>query len=168
MDLHPSGEAVSYPHGEEALQYRLEPCGPWSILRDTRTGRHQTPSSSSVVVMTESVDQRKLGWEAGKLASVRHAEGQINALAAQQIVLAVGERCHPMKEQPRRSTPHHDIAMLQPKAAACPSAPVRLTGRSRATPATPRRGAAEIALVPVLMQGHPRAGLVAIDQASIR
>ena len=49
-------------------------------------------------------------------ASARFAERQVDALAAQQGVLAVGERRDAVKDQPRRAAPDRDIAMLQPEA----------------------------------------------------
>ena len=54
----------------------------------------------------------------------RLAKGQVDALAAHQGVLAVGKRGDAVEEQPRRSAPYHDIAMLQPVAA-------RFVGRAR-------------------------------------
>jgi len=43
--------------------------------------------------------------------SSRLPKGQVDALAAESCVLAVGERRDTVKEQPRRPAPHHDIAM---------------------------------------------------------
>src|SRR5687768_16324435 len=45
-------------------------------------------------------------------ASPRLAKSQVDALAAQQRVHAVGERGDAVKEQPRRPAPHHDVAVL--------------------------------------------------------
>ena len=59
--------------------------------------------------------ERELRWES---KSARLAERQVDALAAHQRVLAVGERRDAVKEQPRRPAPDHDVAMLQPEAAA--------------------------------------------------
>src|SRR5580700_7031913 len=84
-------------------------------------------------------------------------------------MLTVGERRDAMKEKPGRPAPYHDIAMLQPIAS-------RLVAAFYSAEQEDRRQAqrnrddrrAEIGLVLVLMQGHPGAGLIAIDQARIR
>src|SRR5229473_42053 len=94
-----------------------------------------------------------------KLASMRLAEGQIDALAAQQSMLAIGERRDTVKEQPRRPAPHHDIAVLEPVS-------LRLVGAHKSAEKEDCRqserhrddGVSEIAFVLVMMQGHPRAG----------
>jgi hypothetical protein len=45
---------------------------------------------------------------------MRLAEGQIDALVAQQIVFTVRKRRDTVKEQPRRSAPHHDVTVFKP------------------------------------------------------
>src|SRR5258708_5873570 len=105
----------------------------------------------------------------GTADSARLAKRQIDSLPAQQGVLAVGERRNAVKEKPGRPAPYHDIAMLQPKAAwlVAPFQPAEQEDRRQ-----PQRNRndrrAEIGLVLVLMQRHPGAGLIAIDQARIR
>src|SRR5260370_14682957 len=102
-------------------------------------------------------------------ASTRFAKRQIDALPAQQRVLAVGERRDAVKPQPRRPAPYRDIAMLQPEparlVAALQSAEQEVRGQAQRH-RDDRRG--KILLVLVLMQGHARAGLVAVDQTGIR
>ena len=99
----------------------------------------------------------------------RFAKRQIDALPAQQRMLAVGERRDAVKHKPRRPAPYHDIAMLEPKAArlvaALQSAEQEDRGQAQRH-RDDRRG--KILLVLVLMQGHARAGLVAVDQTGIR
>ena len=59
---------------------------------------------------------------------------QIDALPAQQRMLAVGERRYAMKRQPRRPAPHRDVAMLEPEAARLVAArePAEQEGRRQA------------------------------------
>src|SRR5215207_8722664 len=49
----------------------------------------------------------------GEGRSPRSSKSQVDALAAHQRVLAIGERRHAVKEQPRRPAPDHDVTMLQ-------------------------------------------------------
>src|SRR5437762_1225819 len=44
----------------------------------------------------------------------RLAEGQVDAAAAGQRVIAVGERLDAMIGEPRRPAPHHHVAALEP------------------------------------------------------
>src|SRR5580658_8040265 len=53
--------------------------------------------------------------ESRKERSPRLADCEIDALPAQQGMLAVGQWCDAVKRQPRRAAPYRDIAMLQPK-----------------------------------------------------
>src|SRR3982074_1232481 len=84
-------------------------------------------------------------------------------------MLAVGQRRDAMEGQPRRPAPDRYIAMLQPKpfwlVAALDAAEQEDRGKPKGDRDDRR---AKIVLVPVLMQGHPRAGLVAVDQAGTR
>src|ERR1700687_1851747 len=84
-------------------------------------------------------------------------------------MLTVRERRDAVKPEPRRPAPHRDVTMLQPKpkrfVAALQSAEQEDRGQAQRYRDD---GCAEIGLVLVLMQGHPRTGLVAIDQACIR
>src|ERR1700761_1675980 len=121
---------------------------------------------SPVVVMAASIMQARYRGNAAIAPLSRLAESQIDALAAEQRVLAIGERRHTMEEQPRRAAPDHDIAVLQPVANG-------LVRSLQATEHEDRRQAqrhrddrrGEILLIAVLMQRHARTGLVAVDQA---
>ena len=90
-------------------------------------------------------------------------------MAAQQGVLALRERRDAMKGKPRRPAPHHDVAMLEPEALVLSlrfRPPNRkIAGRPSDTETI---GAPKSLLVLVLMQRHPRARFIAIDQAGIR
>src|SRR6201982_4176107 len=50
------------------------------------------------------------------LALTRFSKRQVDTPATEQGMLAVGERRDAVKEHPRRPAPHHDVAVLQPKA----------------------------------------------------
>src|SRR5664279_6431124 len=102
-------------------------------------------------------------------ASARLAERQIDTLPAGQCVLTVRQRGYAVKGQPGRAAPYHDVAMLEPVPARSVAA---LRSAEQEDGGQPQRnrhdGAAEIGLVPVLMQRHFCAGLVAIDQTGVR
>src|SRR6266478_198109 len=97
-------------------------------------------------------------------ALARLPKCQIDALPAQQRVLAVSERRDAVKGEPRRPAPYRDIVMLHPKAArfvaALQSAEQEDRGQAQRD-RDDRHG--KIVLVLVLMQGHARAGLIAVD-----
>ena len=90
-------------------------------------------------------------------------------LAAHQGMLAVGERGNAVKEQPRRPAPYDDIAMCQPKflgfVAALQSTEQEDRGDSKRHRHDRRT---KILFILVLMQRHPGARFIAVDQASIR
>src|SRR5215470_9875077 len=84
------------------------------------------------------------------------------------MMFCIFERSDSMKAEPRRSAPNYDVAMAQFDA-------FRFVGAVLATEQKDRRNAeryrydrlGEILLVFVLMKREPRAGLIAIDEASI-
>src|SRR5579859_7616685 len=95
----------------------------------------------------------------------RLAEGQVDTLAAEQRVLAIGEWRDTMEDQPRGSTPDDDVAMLQAVARSLISA-------FQSTPQEDRVQAERdgddrrviILFVAVLVQRQPRARFIAIDE----
>src|SRR6266700_1051705 len=101
--------------------------------------------------------------------SARLAEGEIDALPPHDRVLAVGERRYAVKKQPRWSAPDHDVAMVQAKATRLVRAFQPAEQEDRGQPQRDRDDRrSKILLVAVLVQRHPRAGRVAVDQAGIR
>src|SRR3954462_7541986 len=74
-----------------------------------------------------------------------------------------------MKGEPRRPAPHDDVTMLQPKAARLVAAFQSAKQEDGGQPQGNRDDrSAEVGLVLVLMQRHPRAWLIAIDEARVR
>src|SRR5947209_4728352 len=84
-------------------------------------------------------------------------------------MLAIPQRRDAVKGKPCRAAPHDQIAMLQPKTLWCVAAFQSAEQKRRGQPERNRddRGG-EIVLILVLMQGHSRARLIAVDQAGIR
>src|SRR5262245_23225682 len=89
-------------------------------------------------------------------------------MAPGEDMLAVGERRDAVEREPRGPAPDDDVTALEPHAAGAILA-------SRAAEEKDRWQAerdgddrcGEVALVAILMQRQPRAGLVAVDQARV-
>src|SRR5581483_1980766 len=96
------------------------------------------------------------------------AKRQIETLRSHHGVIAFGERRDAVIEQPRRSAPHRDIAMLEAKAPRL-VAPLQAAEHEnrRQTERYRDNRRAEVEFILVLMQRHLRAVHVAIDQADL-
>src|SRR5947208_4139854 len=93
----------------------------------------------------------------------------VDALPAQQGVFALGQRRDAVEEQPRRPAPYRDIAMLQTKPlwlVAALDAAEHKDSRQPERDRNDRR--AKVFFVLVLVQGHARTRLIAVDQAGVR
>src|SRR5260370_7410170 len=102
-------------------------------------------------------------------ASTRFAKRQIDALPAQQGMLAVGERRDAVKPEPRRPAPYRDIAMLQAEAARFVAALQSAEQEDRGQAQRDRDDrSGKILLVLVLMQRHARPLLPPIAPPLIR
>jgi hypothetical protein len=133
-------------HPDKGMPFLKELYREWPFFRTLLSNMDMVLAKSSIAIAS------------------RYAE-----LVPDAVLRAVGERRDAVEEQSRRSAPHRDVGMFQPK-------PLRLVAALQPAEHEDRRQAqrhrddrrTEIVLVPVLMQGHPRAGLVAIDQAGVR
>src|SRR5436190_17652773 len=112
--------------------------------------RRQTPHPSRIWRCEPPSPTR---GEGKRSTSARFSKRQVDALAAQNGVFAIGERGYAVKEQPRRPAPYDDVAMGQPKSS-------RLVAALQSAEQEDRRNSQrhrddrrpEILLVPVLMQ----------------
>ena len=110
---------VTSPEGfRPALEKALADGGPYVIAIEVPTDL----GKQSVEVHPSREAIKASGKEASSFLagtgrrSARFPESQVDALPAQQRMLAVRQRCDAVKGQPRRAAPHRDIAVLQPEA----------------------------------------------------
>src|SRR5215472_15749456 len=83
-------------------------------------------------------------------------------------MLSLLECQHTVMEEPRRAAPDDDIAMEERHAQQLVGSPIPAELKDRRQAERYRdHGVAEIPLVPVLMQGEPGPGLIAVDQTGI-
>src|SRR5260370_4932229 len=102
----------------------LSPCGRgWTRCEAARTGEGSVSANTECAVRDPSSDPRfaritfsHKGRRKKARTLARLAKGQIDALAAQHGVFAIGQRRDTVEEQPRRPAPYRDVGMVQPKA----------------------------------------------------
>ena len=114
-------------HRAGSFQARAgEGAGPWRAISD-RGRSAQGFGSDAVDVHSSGAECRPSGMRAAQTLIrrwrrrkreqsrpyARFPERQVDALAAEQRVLAIGERRHAVKGEPRRAAPDHDVAMHQ-------------------------------------------------------
>ena len=103
-----------------------------------------------------------------RMASARAPEGQIVTVRSRQRMNARLYRQNAVEAQPRRTAPHHHIAMLQQHAlhgvAALEAAELKYR---RQTERNGNDRLAQIFLIFILMQRQLRARLIAIDQTGV-
>src|SRR5260370_23846561 len=99
--------------GNATRSFTLSPCGRGCTRYEVAWAGEGSFSADATPhpARTSSVPPSPTRGEGKKRMSMRLAEGQVDALTAQQMMFAVGERRDAVKEQPRRAAPYHDIAM---------------------------------------------------------
>src|SRR5262249_60271710 len=70
-----------------------------------------TPRASQPSASAAPADGRRA------IRSERLSKRQIDAATASERIVAVFERLHTMEDEPRRTTPHDDVAALEPDSA---------------------------------------------------